>query len=206
MLTTVSSLSGFYLAPTPALSTFPVTTTVIGTMSMIYPASWFMSLFGRQKGFIFKAVIGIFRELICCLGLLFKQFTLFTFGTFLLGIFSAFGQYYRFAAIDAAKTPSEHNTAIAIVVGAGVIGGFSGPFLSNHFSDLFFPVPYAGSFTVIIMICMLLTFSQLFLSSNLGLETAHLITNPHKKTKITIIYSIFHLYKQHLFAPSPLQQ
>lgn len=51
LLTSVSSLSGSYLAPAPALSTVPVTATVLGTLLMIYPASTLMGRLGRRGGF-----------------------------------------------------------------------------------------------------------------------------------------------------------
>lgn len=168
MLTTVSSLSGAYLSPHPSLSTLPVTATVIGTLLMIYPASWLMGILGRKGGFMFKAGVGVFGGIICCVALLFYHFYVFLLGTLLLGVFNAFGQYYRFAAIDAAKNASEHTSAIAVVMGAGVVGGIAGPFLSSHFSELFSPIPYAGSFVAIITICVFLALSQMFLSSDLG--------------------------------------
>lgn len=168
MLTTVSSLSGSYLSPNPSLSTFPVTATVIGTLLMIYPASWLMGILGRKGGFMFKAGVGILGGIICCVALLLNHFYVLVLGALLLGIFSAFGQYYRFAAIDAAKKPKEHASAISVVMGAGVIGGIAGPFLSSHFSELFSPVPYVGSFVAIIAVCVFLALSQLFLSSKLG--------------------------------------
>lgn len=168
MLTTVSSLSGAYLSPHPSLSTLPVTATVIGTLLMIYPASWLMGILGRKGGFMFKAGVGVFGGIICCVSLLFDHFYVFLLGTLLLGVFNAFGQYYRFAAIDAAKNASEHTSAIAVVMGAGVVGGIAGPFLSSHFSELFSPIPYAGSFVAIITICVFLALSQMFLSSDLG--------------------------------------
>ena len=42
LLTSVSSLSGAYLAPSRSLATVPVTATVLGTLLMIYPASTLM--------------------------------------------------------------------------------------------------------------------------------------------------------------------
>ena len=105
LLTSVSSLSGAYLAPAPSLSTLPVTATVLGTLLMIYPASALMGRLGRRGGFMFKAGIGVIGGAVCCLGLMAANFAILIVGTFLLGIFSAFGQYYRFAAIDAARSP-----------------------------------------------------------------------------------------------------
>src|ERR1700761_3236569 len=89
LLTSVSSLSGAYLAPTPALSTVPVTASVLGTLIMIYPASALMGRLGRRGGFMFKAGIGILGGVVCALALVAASFLLLIAGTFLLGLFSA---------------------------------------------------------------------------------------------------------------------
>ncbi len=170
LLTAVSSLSGALLAPTPALATVPVTATVLGTLAMIYPASGLMRRLGRRGGFMLKAGIGIAGGVVCFTGLFAASFVVLVAGTFLLGLFSAFGQYYRFAAIDAARAPEDRATAVALVTGAGVVGGISGPFLAGRFADAA-AVPYAGAFTALIGICVLLAASQIFLSADLGRDS-----------------------------------
>ena len=168
LLTSVSSLSGAYLTPSPSLSTLPVTATVLGTLLMIYPASALMGRLGRRGGFMFKAGIGVVGGAVCFLGLASGNFVILVVGTFLLGLFSAFGQYYRFAAIDAARSPQERTSAVAIVTGAGVVGGIAGPFLGSHFAEVFAPVPYAGAFAALSLVCICLAASQLLLSADLG--------------------------------------
>jgi MFS family permease len=172
LLTSVSSLSGAFLAPAPSLSTMPVTATVLGTLLMIYPASALMGRLGRRGGFMFKAGIGAVGGAVCLLALMAGSFTLLIVGTFLLGLFSAFGQYYRFAAIDAAKTPRERTSAMAIVTGAGVVGGVAGPFLASHAADVVGAVPYAGAFMALALVCVCLAASQVFLSADLGRDAA----------------------------------
>jgi len=168
LLTSVSGLSGAYLAPAPSLSTVPVTATVLGTLLMIYPASTLMGRLGRRGGFMFKAGIGIVGGAVCALALLATNFPILIIGTFLLGLFSAFGQYYRFAAIDAARSPEERTAAVAVVTGAGVLGGLAGPFLGGAFADVFASVPYAGAFVALCCVCVGLAGSQSLLSADLG--------------------------------------
>jgi MFS family permease len=170
LLTSVSSLSGAYLAPSPALSTVPVTASVLGTLSMIYPASALMGRLGRRGGFMFKAGIGILGGAVCALALVAASFLLLIAGTFLLGLFSAFGQYYRFAAIDAARSPHERTSAVAIVTGGGVVGGVAGPFLGGHFAGVT-AIPYVGAFVALSLVCAALAASQILLSANLGRDT-----------------------------------
>lgn len=177
LLTSVSSLSGAYLAPSPALSTVPVTASVLGTLIMIYPASALMGRLGRRGGFMFKAGIGVLGGAVCALALIAASFLLLIAGTFLLGLFSAFGQYYRFAAIDAARSPEERTSAVGIVTGGGVIGGVAGPFLGGHFAGVA-TVPYVGAFTALSLVCAVLAASQVLLSANLGRDTAVAAARP----------------------------
>ncbi|MFY9692320.1 MAG: MFS transporter [Xanthobacteraceae bacterium] len=169
LLTSVSSLSGAYLAPAPSLATVPVTATVLGTLVMIYPASTLMGRLGRRGGFMFKAGVGVIGGAVCAVALLIASFALLIAGAFLLGIFSAFGQYYRFAAIDAAtRDPQARTTAVAVVTGGGVIGGIAGPFLGGHFANLVAAAPYVSAFVVLSGVCLCLAASQLLLSADLG--------------------------------------
>jgi len=167
LLTSVSSLSGAYLAPERTLSTLPVTASVLGTLIMIYPASALMGRLGRRGGFMFKAAVGAVGGAVCALALVRASFSLLIAGTFLLGIFSAFGQYYRFAAIDAAGTPQQRTTAVAVVTAGGVVGGVAGPFLGGHFGAVT-SIPYVGAFVALILVCLSLAASQSLLSADLG--------------------------------------
>ena len=173
LLTSVSSLSGAYLAPSPSLATVPVTATVLGTLLMIYPASTLMGRLGRRGGFMAKAAVGVLGGAICAVALLIASFALLIAGTFLLGIFSAFGQYYRFAAIDAAaRDPQARTTAVAIVTGGGVVGGIAGPFLGGNLANLVAAAPYVSAFLVLSIVCICLAASQVLLSGDLGRDTA----------------------------------
>ncbi len=168
LLTSVSSLSGAYLAPARSLATLPVTATVLGTLLMIYPASALMGRLGRRGGFMFKAGVGVLGGAVCALALVSASFAMLIVGAFLLGIFSAFGQYYRFAAIDAARSPQERTSAVAIVTGGGVVGGVAGPFLGGHFGDVLPWAPYVGAFVALVAVCICLAASQTLLSADLG--------------------------------------
>jgi MFS family permease len=181
LLTSVSSLSGAYLAPVPSLATVPVIASVLGTLLMIYPASTLMGRLGRRGGFMFKAGIGVVGGAVCAIALLIASFTALIAGTFLLGIFSAFGQYYRFAAIDAARNSHERTSAVAIVTGGGVVGGIAGPFLGGNFADLFAAVPYGSAFVVLSVVCICLAASQFLLSADLGRD-ADRSANPAAST------------------------
>jgi MFS family permease len=167
LLTSVSSLSGEMLAPYGGLSTVPVSATVCGSLLMIYPASTIMGRLGRRIGFLLKAIVGIAGGSVSAGALFLHSFPTLILGTFLLGIFSAFSQYYRFAAIDAARSPDERTQAVAMITGAGVVGGILGPFLGSRF-DGALGVPFIGSFIALTMVCVAIAISQIFLSAELG--------------------------------------
>ena len=168
LLTSVSSLSGAALAPAPTLATVPVTATVIGTLAMIYPAATVMGRLGRRGGFMVKAGIGVAGGIVCFAGLAAGSFAVLAAGAFLLGLFGAFGQYYRFAAIDVAPDRQDRATAIAVVSGAGVAGGIAGPFLGGRFAGAVAGVPYGGAFAALTLVCVALAASQMLLSAGLG--------------------------------------
>jgi len=170
LLTAVSSLSGAMLAPYEGLSTVPVSATVCGTLIMIYPASAIMGRMGRRIGFFLKALIGIAGGLISALALVLQSFAILVLGTFLLGAFSAFSQYYRFAAIDAVKSADQRTQAVAMITGAGIVGGVLGPFLASRFGDAF-GTPFVGSFIALTIVCIAIAVSQIFLSADLGRDS-----------------------------------
>jgi MFS family permease len=167
LLTAVSSLSGAMLAPYEGLSTVPVSATVCGTLLMIYPASTIMGRLGRRIGFFLKAVIGIAGGLVSTAALFLHSFAILVLGTFLLGAFSAFSQYYRFAAIDAVKSADQRTQAVAMITGAGIVGGVLGPYLASRF-DGTFGTPFVGSFIALTIVCIAIAISQIFLSADLG--------------------------------------
>lgn len=181
LLTTISALSGAFLAPAAYLSTVPVTATAFGALVMIYPASFLMNRLGRRIGFLLKAWIGILGGIVCCLGLWIGSFITLIIGTFLLGIFSAFGQYYRFAAIDAVSSQQEHAFAVGVVTSTGIAGGILGPFLGGRFAYSIDQAPYAGGFIALSLVCLLLALSQACLSSDLG-KTASTPLKNHQTT------------------------
>ena len=64
-----------------------------------------------------------------------QGFWLLCFGTLVFGVYNAYGQYYRFAAADAAS-PDFKATAISLVLAGGLVGGILGPSSSRLTIDL----------------------------------------------------------------------
>src|SRR5258708_11083233 len=60
------------------------------------------------------------------------------FGTLVWGVYNDYGQYYRFAAADAAA-PDFKATAISLVLAGGLVGGILGPSISRLTVEMLTP-------------------------------------------------------------------
>jgi predicted MFS family arabinose efflux permease len=74
-------------------------------------------------------------------------------GTLLLGAYNAFGQYYRFAAADAAPADFKAK-AISYVMAGGLVGGIVGPEISKYTRDLAQPT-YLASYASLFVYSLL---------------------------------------------------
>ena len=98
LMATVNALTGFALAPSRRMATFPIVTYVLGAAVSALPASFFMKRHGRRAGFMLGTAFGIVGGAVGALAVYRHSFAILLAGTFLTGIYNAFGQYYRFAA------------------------------------------------------------------------------------------------------------
>ena len=152
-LISLAALVGFSLAEDKALSTLPATAYVVGAALTTLPASFFMRRFGRQFGFQVGTFMGIAGAGVCCLALWLHSFWLLCAGVLVLGVYNAFGQYYRFAAADAASFDFKAK-AISLVLAGGLVGGIIGPEMSKHTRDMF-AVPFLGAYASLIVFCLI---------------------------------------------------
>jgi MFS family permease len=129
-LIAINGLVGFALAPHKGLATLPITCWVLGGAIATMPASLHMKRVGRQRGLTSGTLWGIVGALICAGAIWLQSFWVLCFGTLVWGVYNAYGQYYRFAAADAA-TPDFKATAISLVLAGGLVGGILGPSLSR---------------------------------------------------------------------------
>jgi MFS family permease len=137
-LISVGGLAGYALAEHKSLATLPQTSYVIGAALATLPASFFMKRVGRRKGFIAGTAIGLLGAAIATAAIAAQSFALLCLGHVLLGMYNAFGQYYRFAAADSA-TPDFKAKAISLVLAGGLLGGIIGPELTKVTIDLAAP-------------------------------------------------------------------
>jgi MFS family permease len=140
----LNGLAGYALAANKSLATLPVTAWVVGAALTTYFASLLMKRIGRRGGFTLGACIGMVGALICSAALWLASFWLFCFGTLVFGVYNAFGQYYRFAAADAAPHDFKAR-AISYVLAGGLVGGIIGPTTSRLTIDLL-PTTYVAAY------------------------------------------------------------
>ncbi len=145
ILITVNALAGYALAPNKAIATLPVTMYFIGSALSTIPMSLFMKQVGRRAGFTLGALCAIAGALVCATAVYTRNFWLLCAGVLVLGVYFAAGQYYRFAAADAAEVDFK-SRAISLVLAGGIIGGFIGPETSKLTIDLVAGHTYVGPY------------------------------------------------------------
>jgi MFS family permease len=156
----VTGLAGFALADDKAFATIPLTCYVLGSAMTTIPASLLMASIGRRAGFQSGTALGVFGGAVCALALYLSSFWLLCAGMAVMGMYTAFGRYYRFAAADAADA-SFRAKAISLTLAGGIVGGIVGPEMAKHTIDLFPDRMYLGSYLSLIATCVVAT---LFLS------------------------------------------
>ena len=129
-LIAVSALAGHMLAENKAFATLPATAYVVGSWISTIPASLWMKRAGRRAGFLAGAAVGTAGSIVAAGAMAAGSLALLCAGTALLGVYNAFGQYYRFAAADAAPVDFKAK-AISYVLAGGLVGGIVGPAVSQ---------------------------------------------------------------------------
>src|SRR5712671_193829 len=147
-LIAINGLVGFALAPYKGLATLPITCWVLGGAIATMPASLHMKRVGRQRGLTSGTLWGIVGALICASAVWLQSFWLLCFGTLVWGVYNAYGQYYRFAAADAAA-PDFKATAISLVLAGGLVGGILGPSVSRLTVEMLTP-KFMGAYLALI--------------------------------------------------------
>ena len=158
-LIAVNGLVGYQLAVDKSFATLPVTTQIIGAALFAMPASHLMARVGRRSGFLIGTLCGLIGGAIATFGVYSHSMAVLCLGTFILGIYGAFGGFYRFAAADAA-TPAFKAKAISLVVAGGLVGGIVGPALAKwtrHLAATEFLASYASLLVFCVITGLLLS-------------------------------------------------
>jgi MFS family permease len=145
-LIAMNGLVGYALAPSKSLATVGVTSFVLGSAVAAMPASLWMAKVGRRRGFMTGSLVAIVGTATCACALWISSFALYCLGTAIIGVYTAFGLQYRFAAAEVAA-PEFKAKAISLVLAGGIAGGFLGPEATRWGRELF-STQFLGSFLV----------------------------------------------------------
>lgn len=149
---TIGGLAGASLASSPRWATLPIASMFLGTALMLFPASLWMAKVGRRIGFLGGALLGAAGGFIAAAGILKSSLLGLSVGTFLIGCYQAFSQFYRFAASEIADDAFRPK-AISLVLAGGVLAALIGPVLAQMGGDLMHP-PYLGAFLIIAVLSL----------------------------------------------------
>jgi MFS family permease len=153
MVVTVGALAGGQVAGSPGLATAPIASMMLGTVTMIIPASMWMARKGRRSGFVLGSILGVLGGVIAAWGMHLQSLLVMALGTWLIGAYQGFAQFYRFAASEIA-TEDYRPRAIALVLAGGVVAAFLGPAL-GLFGARLLDTTYAGSFLLLALTCVI---------------------------------------------------
>jgi MFS family permease len=161
LMVTSAAIIGSHLAHNPAWATLPLALQFVAITATTIPASLLMRAIGRRAGFLLASAIGLSGASCAALGIYLNSFTLFCIGALGTGIYTGFGHYYRFAAIEAAPL-GKKNTAISYVLAGGVIAAVVGPNLANLSREVF-TITYLGTLLAVVLLYGLNTINFLLI-------------------------------------------
>ena len=147
LVMTVGALAGQQITARPEYATVPIAAMFLGTATFMFPASAWMARVGRRVGFLVGALCGVAGGLVAAWGVVSGSLAVLALGTFLVGAYQAFAQFYRFAASEVASDAFRPR-AIALVMAGGVVAALLGPTLARFGTSLL-PSLYAGSFLLL---------------------------------------------------------
>ena len=153
MVMTVGGLAGSHIASRPELATMPIAAMFLGTAAATFPASMWMARVGRRGGFVFGALLGVAGGAAGAAGISIGSLLLLSLGTFLIGTYQAFAQFYRFAAGEVSDD-AFRSRAISLVLAGGVVAALAGPMVGRFGANLF-STEYAGSFLLLALVSLI---------------------------------------------------
>src|SRR5450755_2975388 len=120
-LIAMNGLVGYSLVENKSFATLGATTFVLGSALSAMPAALWMAKVGRRRGFMMGSTIAVVGAATCALALWLASFALFCLGTAVIGVYTAFGLQYRFAAAEV-SAPEFRAKAISLVLAGGIAG------------------------------------------------------------------------------------
>lgn len=151
---TFDTLVGNELAPSRNLVTLPFALMTVSAAVVTMLASYLMRRIGRRYGFVIGAGIGALGGALSVWSVLNSDFVTFCIGCSLVGVFQAFAQYYRLAAVDSVPFNAQ-GKAISTVLAGGVLAAVLGPQLASWSKDVLSQEMFAGAYLVVTLLSLL---------------------------------------------------
>lgn len=191
MVMTIGGLAGANIANTPTLATLPIASMFLGTAMMMFPASMWMAKVGRRNGFLCGAFLGISGGIIAAVGIIYSSLYLLALGTFCVGAYQSFAQFYRFAASEVADD-TFRSRAISFVMAGGVVAALIGPVLARFGGPLFNHLEYVGSFLIITIVSLIAMgiLSRLHIPDQVEIKTSFSAGRPWLKIVFQPMYLV----------------
>jgi MFS family permease len=126
---TIAALVGGKLAPSQAWGTVPYGFQFAAVAIATYPAASFMHRHGRKAGFLLGALFLIAAGCMGYHAVVRARFAELIVAHGMLGVYVAFANFYRFAAVDG-LAPALRPKGVSLVVAGGIVAALSGPLLS----------------------------------------------------------------------------
>ena len=145
-------LSGLLLAPNEGLVTLPSSVQTFAGLVAAAPFSILMGRMGRKAGFGFGSLLTAVGALVATVALYHNNFFLLCFGHFLMGAGWASFQYFRFAAAEVVHS-AWRPVSISLMLTSGLIAAIIGPQIFIMAKDGLAPIPLAGAYAAIIVLC-----------------------------------------------------
>jgi MFS family permease len=152
MVMAVGGLAGALVTGDPRLATTPIAAMFLGTAVSTIPASIWMARVGRRPGFVLGAALGVLAGIVAALGLWLGSLVVLSTGTFLVGAYQAFAQFYRFAAGELADDAFRPRS-ISLVLAGGIVAALLGPAIGRLGGPMLSPT-YAGSFLLLALVSL----------------------------------------------------
>ncbi|MFS1586894.1 MFS transporter, partial [Acinetobacter radioresistens] len=187
----IGGLAGANIANTPTLATLPIASMFLGTAMMMFPASMWMAKVGRRNGFLCGALLGISGGIIAAVGIIYSSLYLLALGTFCVGAYQSFAQFYRFAASEVADD-AFRSRAISFVMAGGVVAALIGPVLARFGGPLFNHLEYVGSFLIITIVSLIAMgiLSRLHIPDQVEIKTSFSAGRPWPKIVFQPMYLV----------------
>jgi MFS family permease len=149
----INGLVGLALAPTPWMSTLPITAYVTGGALSAGMVARHQRAWGRRRAFQVGTTVAMASTALCAWAASAHNFWIVVAGTLCAGYYAANAGLYRFAATEIVA-PAFKERAISWVLAGGIIGAVVGPNLANATRDAL-PTAFAGAYLALVGIALL---------------------------------------------------